>query len=142
VADKFTSEERSRIMSRVKGRDTKPEKLVRRLLHAMGYRFRLHRKDLPGKPDIVLPRHKKIVFVHGCFWHGHPSCRRAARPTSNVAFWNTKIDANIERDAVAQRALAMLGWRYLIVWQCETRNLLALTTKLEQFLNKDTEKRR
>jgi DNA mismatch endonuclease (patch repair protein) len=133
VADKFTPEERSRIMSRVKGRDTKPEKIVRSLLHAMGLRFRLHRRDLPGKPDVVLPRHKKVVFVHGCFWHGHAGCPRAARPTSNVEFWNKKIDSNMRRDRVAQKELTALGWQILIVWQCEMRNLTALTDKLEQF---------
>jgi DNA mismatch endonuclease (patch repair protein) len=117
VADKFTPEERSRVMSRVKGRDTKPERIVRSLLHSLGYRFRLHRRDLPGKPDIVLPKYRKVVFVHGCFWHGHESCPRAARPTSNVEFWNTKIDSNIRRDQSAQEELAKLGWSCFIVWQ-------------------------
>lgn len=134
MADKFTPEERSRIMSRVRNRDTKPEKTVRSLLHAMGHRFRLHRKDLPGKPDIVLPKHKKVVFVHGCFWHGHAGCPRAARPTSNTEFWNKKIDKNMARDAAAQKDLSTLGWKHLIVWQCEMRDLPALTDKLEQFL--------
>lgn len=134
MADKFTPEERSRIMARVKGRDTKPERIVRRLLHALGYRFRLHVKSLPGKPDIVLPKHKKVVYVHGCFWHGHPSCPRAARPTSNVEFWNRKIDGNIARDMAAQQALLKLGWRHLVVWQCETRDLHSLALRLENFL--------
>lgn len=134
MADKFTPEERSRIMARVKGRDTKPERVVRSLLHSLGYRFRLHRKDLPGKPDIVLPKHKKVVYVHGCFWHGHPSCPRAARPTSNIEFWNKKLDGNIARDTVAQQALLKLGWQYLVVWQCEIRDLNSLTLKLEHFL--------
>src|SRR5688500_15685000 len=98
MADTFTKEQRSKIMSQVKSTNTKPEILVRQLLHRMGYRFRLHRKDLPGKPDIVLPRHHKVIFVHGCFWHGHEGCPRAARPTTNVDFWNTKIDRNVERD--------------------------------------------
>lgn len=139
MADKFTPEERSRIMARVKGRDTKPEKIVRSLLHTLGYRFRLHRKDLPGKPDIVLPKHKKVVYVHGCFWHSHPGCRRAARPTTNVDFWNAKIEGNVARDAAAQKALIELGWQYLIIWQCETRDLNELAPKLENFLreNKD-----
>ena len=134
MADKFTPEERSRIMSRVRNRDTKPEKVIRSLLHAVGYRFRLHRRDLPGNPDIVLPKYKKVVFVHGCFWHGHSGCPRAARPTSNVEFWNKKIDANIARDAAARNGLAALGWKPLVVWQCEIRSLAALTDKLEQFL--------
>jgi DNA mismatch endonuclease (patch repair protein) len=134
VADKFTPEERSRIMARVKGRDTKPERIVRRLLHSLGYRFRLHRKNLPGKPDIVLSKHKKVIYVHGCFWHGHLGCRRAARPTTNIEFWNAKIDGNIARDMTAQRDIVGLGWQYLVVWQCETRNLDELTHKLENFL--------
>lgn len=121
-------------MSRVKGQDTKPEKTVRSLLHAMGYRFRLQRRDLPGKPDVVLPKHGKVIFVHGCFWHGHAGCPRAARPTSNVEFWDRKIDSNIRRDAVAQKELTALGWNYLIIWQCEMRDLLKITDKLEQFL--------
>jgi DNA mismatch endonuclease (patch repair protein) len=134
VVDKFTPEERSRIMSRVKGRDTKPEKLVRSLLHGMGYRFRLHRRDLPGKPDIVLPKYKKAVFIHGCFWHGHRGCSRSARPTTNTEFWNKKIDSNIRRDAAAQKELTASGWKYLIVWQCETRDLHALSDRLRGFL--------
>lgn len=121
-------------MSRVKGRDTKPEKIVRSLLHAMGHRFRLHRRDLPGKPDVVLPKHRKVVFVHGCFWHGHAGCSRAARPTSNVEFWNKKIESNMRRDRAVQKELVMLGWQPLIVWQCEMRDLPTLTNKLEQFL--------
>ncbi|MDT5293498.1 MAG: mismatch endonuclease, patch repair protein [Acidobacteriota bacterium] len=134
MADTFTPEQRSRLMARVKGRDTKPERIVRSLLHRLGYRFRLHRKDLPGKPDIVLPKHGKVVYVHGCFWHGHPACPRAARPTSNVEFWNTKLDGNIARDTAAQKALVKLGWRYLVVWQCETRDPRELTRKLVNFL--------
>jgi DNA mismatch endonuclease (patch repair protein) len=142
VADRFTPEERSRIMSRVKSRDTKPEKLVRKLLHALGYRFRLHRRDLPGKPDITLPKHKKVIFVHGCFWHGHDGCQRAARPTSNIEFWNKKIDSNLRRDITAQKELDALGWSYFILWQCQTRDLTTLTNKLEQFLNDVEENQR
>jgi len=121
-------------MSRVKGRDTKPEKIVRSLLHAMGHRFRLHRRDLPGKPDVVLPKHRKVIFVHGCFWHGHVGCPRAARPNSNVEFWNKKLDSNMQRDRATQKELAVLGWQHLIVWQCELRDVPTLTHKLEQFL--------
>jgi DNA mismatch endonuclease (patch repair protein) len=121
-------------MSRVKGRDTKPEKVVRSLLHAMGYRFRLHRKDLPGKPDIVLPKHHKAIFVHGCFWHGHENCRRAARPVSNADFWNKKIDGNIARDRAAQAELKKSGWDFLVIWQCEMKDVEALQKNLEQFL--------
>jgi DNA mismatch endonuclease, patch repair protein len=121
-------------MSRVKGKDTNPERLVRRLLHRLGYRFRLHRKDLPGKPDIVLPKHRKVIFVHGCFWHGHEGCPRAARPTTNVDFWNKKIDGNIRRDIEAQRALASLQWDALVVWQCQTRDIEHLQRRLIAFL--------
>jgi DNA mismatch endonuclease (patch repair protein) len=135
VADKFTPEERSKVMSRIKGRDTKPEKVVRSLLHVLGYRFRLHRRDLPGKPDIVLPKYKKAIFVHGCFWHGHKSCPRAARPTSNVEFWNKKLDSNLRRDAAVQEELIKLGWSFFIVWQCEMRDLAELTEKLKGFLS-------
>jgi DNA mismatch endonuclease (patch repair protein) len=135
VADKFTPEERSKVMSRIKGRDTKPEKVVRSLLHALGYRFRLHRRDLPGKPDIVLPKYKKAIFVHGCFWHGHKICPRAARPTSNVEFWNKKLDSNLRRDAAVQEELIKLGWSFFIVWQCEMRDLAELTEKLKGFLS-------
>jgi len=135
MPDRFTSQERSRIMSRIKGRDTKPEKFVRSLLHAMGYRFRLHRKDLPGKPDIVLPKHRKVVFVHGCFWHGHSDCCRAERPKANADFWNKKIDANMARDANAQSSLNKLGWDFLVLWQCEMRDVEKLQRNLECFLN-------
>ncbi len=134
MPDPFTSQERSRIMSRVKGRDTKPEKVVRSLLHAMGYRFRLHRKDLPGKPDIVLPKHRKAIFVHGCFWHGHVGCRRAARPESNIDFWNKKIDGNMSRDKTAQVELKKSGWDFLVIWQCEMKDTEKLRQNLEHFL--------
>jgi DNA mismatch endonuclease (patch repair protein) len=96
--DVFSREKRSQIMSRVSGKNTKPELIVRSMLHSMGYRFRLHRSDLPGKPDITLPKYKKIIFVHGCFWHGHQDCQRAKRPTTNKKFWNEKLAKNIERD--------------------------------------------
>lgn len=103
--DVFSREKRSQIMSRVSGKNTKPELIVRSLLHNMGYRFRLHRKDLPGKPDITLPKYKKNIFVHGCFWHGHLDCPRAKRPATNKKFWNEKLNKNIERDKVAVRNL-------------------------------------
>lgn len=134
MTDVFSREKRSWIMGRVKGRDTKPEILVRSMIHRMGFRFRLHRKDLPGKPDIVLPKYKKAVFIHGCFWHGHKGCPRAARPTSNVDFWNRKIDGNIRRDATAQKDLRAMGWKFLVVWQCQIRDLDALQKRLEGFL--------
>ncbi len=134
MPDRFTSEERSRIMSRIKGRDTKPERIVRSLLHAMGYRFRLHRKDLPGKPDIVLSKHRKVIFVHGCFWHSHGGCRRAARPQANAEFWNKKLDSNIKRDKNTQAELKKLGWDFLVIWQCEMKDVGKLQENLQHFL--------
>lgn len=137
MTDVFAREKRSWIMSRVKGRDTKPEILVRSVIHRMGYRFRLHRRDLPGNPDIVLPRHGKVIFVHGCFWHGHVRCSRSKRPTTNRGFWNEKLDRNVERDARVQRELRSMGWKVLVVWQCETRKPEKLLEKLERFLHND-----
>jgi DNA mismatch endonuclease (patch repair protein) len=131
----FSKEKRSWVMSRVKGRDTKPEILVRSLVHRMGYRFRIHGRDLPGNPDIVLPRHRKVIFVHGCFWHGHNRCPRSKRPTTNKSFWNKKLDGNIKRDRRFRRALLLKGWRILVVWQCETREPDRLLRKLEKFLH-------
>ena len=110
---------RSRMMAGIRGRDTRPEVAVRRHLHSRGLRFRLHVAALPGRPDIVLPRCRTVVLVHGCFWHGHPGCRFAYRPKSNVAFWEAKLDANIRRDERDRQRLAEAGWRVLIVWECE-----------------------
>ena len=132
--DRFTRKKRSLIMSHVKSRDTKPEILVRRLLHKMGYRFRIYVRTLPGNPDIVLPRHKKIFFVHGCFWHGHKGCKRAQRPASNAAFWNRKIEANIERDTRVRRKLKSLGWRIFVVWQCQTHKQEAIEARIRRFM--------
>jgi DNA mismatch endonuclease (patch repair protein) len=137
MSDVFPKEKRSWIMSRVKGRDTKPEILVRSLVHRMGFRFRLHGRDLPGKPDIVLPRHGKVIFVHGCFWHGHRRCLRSKRPTTHKRFWNRKLDQNIERDERFRRMLRRMGWRVLVVWECETRKQEKLLRKLERFLRDD-----
>lgn len=134
MPDKFTPEKRHTIMAHVKGRDTGPEKAVRSLLHRLGYRFRLHQKDLPGNPDIVLPRHHKVIFVHGCFWHGHPGCRRAGRPVTNTAFWNKKLDKNVERDARVQAELQLRGWKVLVVWQCQIRDRDRLAAMLKHFL--------
>lgn len=122
-------------MSRVKGRNTKPELFVRSLVHRMGYRFRLHRRDLPGVPDLVLPRHRKIIFVHGCFWHQHEGCSRANRPSTNKKFWNDKLDANVKRDQENLDALAKMGWVTLIIWECETRQPHVPFEKLRQFLS-------
>lgn len=118
MADVFSKEERSRVMRRVKSADTKPEMRVRRWLHAQGFRFRLHRKDLPGKPDIVLRKHKTVVFVHGCFWHGHEGCKAADLPASNREYWVAKIGRNVERDRRNQALLREMGWRVIVVWEC------------------------
>ena len=130
MSDVFTPEQRSRVMAQVKGRDTTPEIAVRSLLHRLGYRFRLHRKELPGTPDVVLPRHRTVVFVHGCFWHQHPGCEAAARPASNTEYWNRKLDANRARDSRNQAELERLGWRVVIVWECETKDSSALEKRL------------
>ncbi|MCY3879284.1 MAG: very short patch repair endonuclease [Rhodobacteraceae bacterium] len=129
------SEERSRNMRAIKGRDTKPEMRVRRLLHSMGYRYRLHRKDLPGKPDIVFGPRRKVIFVHGCFWHGH-SCKAGQRiPKTNTEFWSNKIEANIERDRRQLEALSQAGWTALMLWECELRDADALRDRLTAFLD-------
>ncbi len=122
MSDRLTREQRSRVMSRVRNRNTKPERIVRSALHRLGYRFRLHVRSLPGCPDIAMPRHRTVVLVHGCFWHGHLGCPRAGRPSTNEAFWAEKIDRNVSRDGEVQRALLVLGWRVIVVWECETRN--------------------
>ncbi len=127
-------EQRSRIMRAVKGRDTGPELIVRRLAHSMGYRFRLHRKDLPGSPDLVFPRLRKIVFVHGCFWHGH-SCKRGARvPKANRDYWTKKITRNRTRDVGVISELSRMGWRVSVFWECEIADAKLVRTRLDRFL--------
>jgi DNA mismatch endonuclease (patch repair protein) len=121
-------------MSRISGGDTKPEITVRKILHAMGYRFRLHVRRLPGNPDIVLSRHRKVIFVHGCFWHGHRGCPRSKRPSTNVDFWNAKIDANIRRDEKVSQELERRGWKVLIVWECEVKLRDPLMRRLAAFM--------
>jgi DNA mismatch endonuclease (patch repair protein) len=118
--DPLTPEQRRRNMSAIRGRNTKPELVIRRALHARGLRYRLHAKDLPGTPDIIFPGRKAVIFVHGCFWHGH-DCRLFKLPSSNPEFWERKIQANQRRDARVQDALARLGWRGLLVWECSIR---------------------
>lgn len=121
-------------MSRIKGANTKPEVRVRSALHRMGYRFRLHRKDLPGKPDIVLPKYETVIFVHGCFWHRHPDCRFAYTPRSRVAFWKKKFQRNVERHEEVAQELKELGWRVIVVWECETKDQEQLWQLLEEVL--------
>lgn len=119
--DILTRERRSQVMSRIRGRNTKPEMLVRRTAHALGLRFRLHRKDLPGSPDIVFPARKTALFVHGCFWHRHDGCRFAYVPKSNATFWSKKFERNVERDREAMDGLRRAGWRPVVIWECETK---------------------
>lgn len=135
MADTVSKSVRSRIMSSVKQRHTKPEMIVRSLLHRLGFRFRLHRKDLPGSPDIVLPKFHTAIFVHGCFWHQHKNCTKSRRPSSNQDYWNTKLDENISRDKRKEKELSKLGWRVATVWQCEIRDLETLTKKLKKLLS-------
>lgn len=135
--DIVSPEKRSRMMAGIKGKNTKPELAVRKLVHGMGFRYRLHRKDLPGSPDLVFPRLKKVIFVHGCFWHRHPGCRFAYTPKSNAQFWLNKLEGNTRRDAQAVTALETLGWQILIVWECEVFDLPALTWKVSSFLTVD-----
>lgn len=130
MTDIVDRKKRSEIMARIRGRDTAPELAVRRIAHRMGLRFRLHRKDLPGRPDLVLPKHRLAVFVHGCFWHRHEGCRFASTPKSRIAFWTEKFAANVARDAHQQAALSVLGWRVLVIWQCETGDDAALKYRL------------
>lgn len=122
-------------MQAIRGRDTQPELFVRRLIHRMGFRFRLHRSDLPGRPDIVFPSSRKVIFVHGCFWHGHPHCRRARLPTKNSNAWSSKIATNRARDRRVVAQLARLGWKSLIVWECTISNNKKLEAKLARFLS-------
>lgn len=119
MVDFLTAAERSERMSRIRSSNTSPELALRRAIHALGLRFRLHRKDLPGKPDIVFPRHKAVVFVHGCFWHRHDGCKVATTPKSNTQFWVDKFDRNVARDAASQDLLQAAGWKVIVVWECE-----------------------
>lgn len=137
MTDTISPARRSENMRRIQSKGMKPELIVRQALHAQGYRFRLHRGDLPGKPDIVLPRYRKAVLVHGCFWHGHPdpACVDGRRqPKSNLDYWIPKLTRNKDRDAANLLALRALGWDTLIVWECETKNLDALNSRLRWFL--------
>lgn len=120
--DDLTKKQRSYCMSRVKGKDTKPELVVRSFVHGLGYRFRLHRKDLPGKPDIVLPRHRKIIFVHGCFWHMHTCKKGKSTPATRAQFWQDKREGNKKRDKRNIRELKKLGWDVLVVWECQVKS--------------------
>ena len=129
------SEQRSRNMSAIKSKNTKPEIAVRKLLHSLGYRFRLHRKDLPGSPDIVLPKYKTVIFVHGCFWHRHENCKYASTPKTRQEFWNKKFKKNIERDLEIQETIKNIEWRSVVIWECETKNIDNLKEKIIDVFN-------
>lgn len=128
--DKLTPEHRSWNMGRIHSGNTKPEFAVRSLLHRMGYRFRLHSKDLPGKPDIVLPKYRTVVFVHGCFWHRHEGCKYSYTPKSRINFWKEKFKSNVERDKKKRTELERLGWKVIIIWECELSNAESVINKL------------
>lgn len=131
MTDSLSPEKRSWNMSRIKGKDTKPEMTVRSLLHKMGYRFRLHRKDLPGVPDIVLPKYKTAIFIHGCFWHRHNGCKLAYNPKTRIEFWNKKFRDTVKRDRLNIKKLEDLGWNTEIIWECEVKNIIELGKRIE-----------
>lgn len=131
--DTFSPEKRSSIMASVLSKDTAPELIVRGLVFALGYRYRVHVKELPGKPDLVFSRRRRVILVHGCFWHRH-RCRRAGIPLTNTAFWEAKLTRNKERDRRTARLLSAQGWKVLTVWQCQTKNQAALQKRIAEFL--------
>jgi DNA mismatch endonuclease (patch repair protein) len=134
--DRLDKSRRSWNMGRIRGRDTSPEVAVRSMLHRAGFRFRLHLKTLPGKPDIVLRSRNTVIFVHGCFWHRHEGCKQCYTPKSNIAFWETKFAGNVERDKKNTYALKTAGWRVIIVWECELSAPVKLEAKLKRLLQK------
>jgi len=129
MADMYSKKKRSEIMAAVNSQDTRPEVRVRRVLHRMGYRFRLHKKDLPGRPDIVLPKWRIVVLVHGCFWHGHDCCEGHI-PKSNAAYWAPKLERNLQRDRENAESLRMLGWKIIVIWECQTYSLKKLEERM------------
>lgn len=132
--DSLTPEQRSALMRKVRSKDTTPEMRVRRALHAKGFRYRLHHSDLPGKPDLVLSRFRTCIFVHGCFWHGHESCRKASVPKTNTDFWVKKISRNQERDREVRTLLEEIGWRVVTVWECQTEKAEEFERLLEEIV--------
>lgn len=128
--DHLSPAARSANMAKIKGKNTRPELVVRQALHAMGYRFRLHRRDLPGSPDIVLPRYRTVVFVHGCYWHRHVGCARSTMPQTRQDFWQTKFARTVERDRAQAERLVAAGWSVAVIWECETRNRETLQSRL------------
>lgn len=135
MVDILTPQQRSRLMSKIRGKDTKPERVVRRLVHKMGFRYRLHRKDLPGTPDLVFPGRKKVIFVHGCFWHMHDCYDGLTSPKTNPGFWRKKREGNVARDRQNQMILRDMGWSVLVIWECWLKDLKDLERRLYSFLS-------
>ncbi len=136
MVDPLSKSERSEMMRRIRSQNTNPEIIVRSCVHRLGYRFRLHDRQLPGSPDLVLRRLRTVVFVHGCFWHRHPGCKNCSTPRTRTKFWNAKFRANRARDARAISALSRVGWRVVVVWECETKDLSRLSGRLGLLLSK------
>ena len=134
MADVFTKTKRSYVMSRIRGRDTGPERAVRSILHRLGYRYRLGSPKLPGRPDVILPTYSTVIFVHGCFWHRHSGCRFAYTPKTRSTFWLDKLTGNASRDQKTQRRLRALGWSVITVWECQLRQPKALSRRLDRML--------
>ena len=134
MPDALTPARRSANMAAIRSKDMKPEVAVRSMAHRMGYRFRLHRKDLPGKPDLVFPARKAVIFVHGCFWHQHSECREGRMPGTRLEYWKPKLEGNIARDIMNQAALAAMGWRVLVLWECEIERGANIAARLNKFL--------
>jgi len=132
--DNLSPEKRSEIMSRIRGKNTTPELIVRKLVYSMGYRYRLHYAKLPGKPDLVFLGRKKVIFVHGCFWHGHEGCPKGKLPNTRLDYWRPKLEENKKRDALKQNKLKELGWQILIIWQCELKYIDVLKLKISYFM--------
>lgn len=137
MTDKITKRARSQIMQRIRSKNMRPEMLVRRLVHKMGYRYRLHKKDLPGSPDMVLTKKKKIIFIHGCFWHQHAlkSCKITHKPKSNTGYWHPKLKRNVERDKRNRKLLRHMGWKVLVIWECELKREKIAHKKIQRFLH-------
>jgi DNA mismatch endonuclease (patch repair protein) len=135
MVDTLSPLERSERMRRIRSKNTKIEWVVRRLLFALGYRYRLRSSALPGKPDIIFPRRKTAIFVHGCFWHQHPGCKISHLPKSRSDYWKSKLDRNVERDTENTEALKVMGWKVIVIWECETRNLELLASTLQESLS-------
>jgi DNA mismatch endonuclease, patch repair protein len=135
MVDTLTPDERSERMSRIFGKNSSPEMKLRRMVHSSGFRYRLHVKNLPGKPDLVFPKRRAVLFMHGCFWHRHEGCKLARLPKSRVDFWTKKLEANRQRDMQNQGLLRKMGWRVLVVWECQLRDTVAVSQAVTEFLN-------